>query len=508
MAGIWYQLVTCRYVYGTYYRMVSKVTKSISKVRVVSPISRISSFLTMLLSDVSSVLLHANSVNSMLHPHRLSRNMLTSCLHSLSSCSTLRWPVVYFQLTSQTCASVIIIIIILLLLLLLCKISVKSSETPPYHNVVTESVTPSLKKMTLDPFDLGNYRPISNLTFVSKLLEHAAHEQIVGYASENQLLSDTQSAYQKHRSTETAILKNVIWCLRGCRLGQVNVARSARPQRRVWYGWSSDSTQSVAAFVRYFWNRAWLDSVLPHWTHSVRTIQWSVIQDGTCDFRRSSRFGSWADPFPHLHCRSRTRGPKAWFQRSCIRGRPADLRSHGSIGHGRPAATNGRLYRGCLHLDVLESTMPQSLEDWTHLVGIISTASELCHGHRNERSGISHSSGRLGQRSRCAHRQRPYLVWSCQQSRRVVLLPYSTTSHRATNIDGWGCTLPGTSFHPQPDWLLQRYFGIQSEIPHWEATVRASCRRQTRPTIAQSLARFHFDARSTSLAVRRIKSEV
>ena len=62
-------------------------------------------------------------------------------------------------------------------------------------------------KVTLDSFDLGNYRPISNLTFVSKLLEHAAQEQIVGYVSENQLLPDTQSAYQKHRSTETATLK-------------------------------------------------------------------------------------------------------------------------------------------------------------------------------------------------------------------------------------------------------------------------------------------------------------
>ena len=69
------------------------------------------------------------------------------------------------------------------------------------------SVTPALKKVTLDSFDLGNYRPISNLTFVSKLLEHAAQEQIVGYASENQLLPDTQSAYQKHRSTETATLE-------------------------------------------------------------------------------------------------------------------------------------------------------------------------------------------------------------------------------------------------------------------------------------------------------------
>ena len=177
-----------------------------------------------------------------------------------------------------------------------------------------------------------------------------------GYASENQLLPDTQSAYQKHRSTETATLKV---------LSDVYEA--------------ADSGKSV-------------------------------IQDGACDFRRSSRFGSWADPLPHLYCRSRTRGPKAWFQRPCICGRPANLRSHSFIGHGRPAATIGRLYRGCLHLDVLESTMPQSLEDRTHLVGIIKTASELCHGHRNERSGISRSSGRLGQGSRRAHRQRPNLV--------------------------------------------------------------------------------------------------
>ena len=32
-------------------------------------------------------------------------------------------------------------------------------------------VTLALKKSTLDPFDLSNYRPISNLTFVSKLLQ-------------------------------------------------------------------------------------------------------------------------------------------------------------------------------------------------------------------------------------------------------------------------------------------------------------------------------------------------
>ena len=200
--------------------------------------------------------------------------------------------------------------------------------------------------------------------------------------------------------------------------------------------------------------------------------------------------------------------PKFVDTLSCLCGWPANLRSHSSIGHGRPAATNGCLYRGCLHLDVLKSTMPQSFEDRAHLVGIITTVPELFYELRNERFGISHSSGRLGQRSRRAHWQRLNPVRSCQQSRRIVFFPHTATSHRATNIDGRGCTLSGASLNSQPDWLLQRYFSFQSEISHWEATVSAPCCCQTRSTSAQSLAHFHIDARSTSLAERRVKSEV
>ena len=71
----------------------------------------------------------------------------------------------------------------------------------------TASITPVLKNATLDPYDLGNYRPISNLTFLSKLLERAAYEQIVGYLDRFQLLPELPSAYRKHRSTETATIK-------------------------------------------------------------------------------------------------------------------------------------------------------------------------------------------------------------------------------------------------------------------------------------------------------------
>ena len=40
-----------------------------------------------------------------------------------------------------------------------------------HHSLKYAVVTPALKKSTLDPSDANNYRPISNLTFISKLLE-------------------------------------------------------------------------------------------------------------------------------------------------------------------------------------------------------------------------------------------------------------------------------------------------------------------------------------------------
>ena len=56
-------------------------------------------------------------------------------------------------------------------------------------------VYPGLKKPSLDPDDLANYRPISNLSFVSKLLERAVHAQMLIYLNDNELLPSGQSAY-------------------------------------------------------------------------------------------------------------------------------------------------------------------------------------------------------------------------------------------------------------------------------------------------------------------------
>jgi len=68
-------------------------------------------------------------------------------------------------------------------------------------------VTPLLKKPGSDKSEVKNYRPISNLSFVSKLMERCASHQLTSYLSTNKLIPCHQSAYRANHSTETALLK-------------------------------------------------------------------------------------------------------------------------------------------------------------------------------------------------------------------------------------------------------------------------------------------------------------
>ena len=67
-------------------------------------------------------------------------------------------------------------------------------------------VKPLLKKPNLDVNVLKNYRPVSNLPFISKLLEKVVLQQLQSHLSENNLLEINQSAYRQNHSTETALL--------------------------------------------------------------------------------------------------------------------------------------------------------------------------------------------------------------------------------------------------------------------------------------------------------------
>ena len=68
-------------------------------------------------------------------------------------------------------------------------------------------IFPLLKKPSLDPNELKNFRPISNLPFISKIIEKLVLVQISQNLSANNLLNQCQSAYRPGHSTETALLK-------------------------------------------------------------------------------------------------------------------------------------------------------------------------------------------------------------------------------------------------------------------------------------------------------------
>ena len=69
----------------------------------------------------------------------------------------------------------------------------------------TALVKPLLKKPGLEPIH-KNYRPLSNLPSVSKLIEQSIIDQLQIHAKANDLEDDLQSAYRPNHLTETALL--------------------------------------------------------------------------------------------------------------------------------------------------------------------------------------------------------------------------------------------------------------------------------------------------------------
>ena len=66
---------------------------------------------------------------------------------------------------------------------------------------------PKLKKPNLDLIAKKNYRPVSNLSFLSKITEKVVAQQILQHTSSNNLFPEFQSAYRSFHSTETALMR-------------------------------------------------------------------------------------------------------------------------------------------------------------------------------------------------------------------------------------------------------------------------------------------------------------
>ena len=83
-----------------------------------------------------------------------------------------------------------------------CNASFTQGAKTQKHSIVR----PILKKPTLDPNDLNSYRPISNLSFLSKTVERVVTARFDEHVETLNLLPSRQSAHGAHHSTETAVI--------------------------------------------------------------------------------------------------------------------------------------------------------------------------------------------------------------------------------------------------------------------------------------------------------------
>ena len=81
-------------------------------------------------------------------------------------------------------------------------LSITSGEVPDGMKIAR--VKPLYKKNS--PLDVGNYRPVSILSIVSKILERSVHLQLSNVLSENNLLFEFLSGFRTKYSTDTCLI--------------------------------------------------------------------------------------------------------------------------------------------------------------------------------------------------------------------------------------------------------------------------------------------------------------
>ena len=91
----------------------------------------------------------------------------------------------------------------------LCDLVNKSLSSGNIDGVKEAVIVPLLKKAGLNSDELNNYRPVSNLVFLSKLIERVVLKRLNAHMDKNGLHVKSQYGYKQFHSTETLMLRVV-----------------------------------------------------------------------------------------------------------------------------------------------------------------------------------------------------------------------------------------------------------------------------------------------------------
>ena len=94
-----------------------------------------------------------------------------------------------------------------LLMPIIVKLVNLSLSTGNVDGVKLADIIPLLKDNSLDPNELKNYRPVSNLCFIGKIIERVVLNRLNEHLTKHNLHCPEQFAYKRHHSTETLLIK-------------------------------------------------------------------------------------------------------------------------------------------------------------------------------------------------------------------------------------------------------------------------------------------------------------
>ena len=160
----------------------------------------------------------------------------------------------------------------------------------------TAIIRPLIKKSGLD-LTCNNYRPVSNLTFLSKVLDKGVLSQFMEHCDTNELMPDYQSAYRTHYSCETAVklMDDLLWAMEG---------QSVTALMAIDLGAAFD-TVDFEVLLSVLNAKFGLDGKALHWFNTnlqpKKSECWLGLFEGKRpDFLRATRFVCWSGPLSGL----------------------------------------------------------------------------------------------------------------------------------------------------------------------------------------------------------------
>ena len=165
------------------------------------------------IDKIHNILVERTVENDLISPHTTDRPLCDTEIHNFQQITLDQVKRFATKTSSKSCeldpipASVLktCLPVILPTLTSIINMSLMTGKMP--HALKVAVLRPRLKKQDADAEQLQNFRPISNLKFVSKLIEKAVALQLNEHILKHHLGETFQSAYKRFHSTETALVR-------------------------------------------------------------------------------------------------------------------------------------------------------------------------------------------------------------------------------------------------------------------------------------------------------------